>query len=120
MTAPGPEGPARPTTGEDAGPAACSTAEKIMAEWEARHDVAARGRRPSAVTVGDYLMHTRCEDARKRRETQHVPHREPRRPEPPDPRPHVSDLLAWLLPRPPRREEPRPGRGPHSSGSTVS
>jgi hypothetical protein len=87
-----------------------------MAEWEARHDVAARGRRPSAVSVGEYLMHTRCEDARTRRETQHVPHREPRRPEPPDPRPHVSDLLAWIVtPSTTRHDEPTERRGRHEA-----
>jgi hypothetical protein len=107
MTAPGPGGPARPTTEGNAGPASFSEAEKLMAEWEARHDVAARGGRPGAVTVGQYLMHTRCEDARTHKDTEHVPHRQPRRPAPPDARPHVSDLLAWIVtPSTTRHDEP--------------
>ncbi len=40
-----------------------SVAEKLMAEWEARHDVAARGRRVDpAAALQHYLSHSRCEE----------------------------------------------------------
>jgi hypothetical protein len=88
-----------------------------MAEWEARHDVAAAGRRPSAYNVGTYLSHTRCEDARTAPEhREHVPPRPQRRPGPPDAHPHVSDLLAWIVPASTRRDdEPSERRGRHEA-----
>jgi hypothetical protein len=36
-----------------------SEAEKRMAEWEARHDVAARGHRPAPDVLQHYLAHER-------------------------------------------------------------
>ena len=52
---------ARPT-----GPAALSPSEKLMCEWEARHDVAARGRQvDSALTLLRYLSRTRLEEAER-------------------------------------------------------
>jgi hypothetical protein len=40
-----------------------SPAEKLMCEWEARHDVAARGRRVDpAAALQHYLSHCRSED----------------------------------------------------------
>jgi hypothetical protein len=36
-------------------------AEKLAAEWEARHDVAARGRIGDVAAVQHYLTHVRCE-----------------------------------------------------------
>ncbi|MGY1704368.1 hypothetical protein ACI79C_07325 [Geodermatophilus sp. SYSU D00697] len=40
-----------------------SPGEKLIAEWEARHDVAARGRRiDPAAALQHYLSHTRCEE----------------------------------------------------------
>jgi hypothetical protein len=118
MTAPDPEGPARPTTEGDGGPTSFSMAEKLMAEWEARHDVAAAGRRPSSFNVGSYLAHTRCEDARTAPEhREHVAPRPQRRPGPPDAHPHVSDLLAWIVtPSSTRRDdEPPERRGKHEA-----
>jgi hypothetical protein len=44
------------TTGD---PLQMTEAEKRAAEWEARHDVAARGRRPGAETVQHYVAHER-------------------------------------------------------------
>ena len=40
-----------------------SVAEKLAAEWEARHDVAARGRRVDpAAALQHYLSHSKCEE----------------------------------------------------------
>jgi hypothetical protein len=39
-----------------------STAEKLMCEWEARHDVAARKRIADVAPVQHYLTHCRCDD----------------------------------------------------------
>ena len=39
-----------------------SLAEKLACEWEARHDVAARGRIADFAPVQHYLSHARCED----------------------------------------------------------
>jgi len=41
-----------------------SVAEKLACEWEARHDVAARGRIADPAPIQHYLTHTRCEDNR--------------------------------------------------------
>ena len=54
------EGPRRAT----ADPLQMSVAEKLACEWEARHDVAARGRIRDAAPVQHYLTHARCEDNR--------------------------------------------------------
>ena len=54
------------TPGGSAGPSGMSAAEKCVCEWEARHDVAARGRRLLVAPVQDYLSHARCEDLRRR------------------------------------------------------
>jgi hypothetical protein len=43
-------------------PAEMSVAEKLACEWEARHDVAARGRVADVAPVQHYLTHTRCDD----------------------------------------------------------
>ena len=40
-------------------PLQMTEAEKRAAEWEARHDVAARGHRPGAETVQHYVAHER-------------------------------------------------------------
>jgi hypothetical protein len=37
-------------------------AEKLACEWEARHDVAARGRLADPAPVQNYLTHARAED----------------------------------------------------------
>lgn len=52
-----------------------SLAEKLVAEWEARHDVAARGRRVDpAAALQHYLSHSKCEE-----ELHHREHPHPRR-----------------------------------------
>jgi hypothetical protein len=51
------------------GPAVISPAEKIMCEWEARHDVAARGRiADPAAALQRYLNQSRLQDERRHRE----------------------------------------------------
>lgn len=49
---------------ETVDPPQMSLAEKLACEWEARHDVAARGRVVHAAPVQHYLEHNRCEDNR--------------------------------------------------------
>ncbi|MCZ2805307.1 hypothetical protein O2W18_09345 [Modestobacter sp. VKM Ac-2983] len=52
-------------------PLTMTPAEKVIAEWEARHDVAARGSRPTFGTVQHYLAETRsrerCDEAARPR-----------------------------------------------------
>ena len=69
-------GPARPT----GDPLQMTEAEKRAAEWEARHDVAARGRRPGAETVQHYVAHERLVRA-----AQPHPPGVPAAPKPPEP-----------------------------------
>ena len=54
---PEPAGPGQERPTGD--PLQMTEAEKRAAEWEARHDVAARGRRPGAETVQHYVAHER-------------------------------------------------------------
>jgi len=61
--------PERPT-----GSTAMSLSEKLMCEWEARHDVAARGRQvDQAAALHRYLTHTRSEEEQRHRD--HPAHR---------------------------------------------
>ncbi|MEI4280869.1 hypothetical protein [Klenkia terrae] len=62
------------TTPQDAGtsrqrprpdPLAMSPAEKVAAEWEARHDAAARGHSGSAGAVQHYLAESRAREAQR-------------------------------------------------------
>ena len=101
MTAPDSRGSSRARVpGSTENPFA--TAEKLMAQFEARHAATAAGRRVVGPGVSEYLTHERCTEACSR--TGHRGHPEPRhrareqhRP-PPDTHPHFSDLLAWVLP----------------------
>jgi hypothetical protein len=54
----------KPGTSErPTGWAVMSASEKLMCEWEARHDVAARGRTlDPALSLSRYLTHTRADD----------------------------------------------------------
>ena len=59
--------PASSTPGErprrtPADPIEMSLAEKLACEWEARHDVAARGKIADMAPVQNYLSHARGED----------------------------------------------------------
>jgi hypothetical protein len=51
-------------------PLTMTPAEKLIAEWEARHDVAARGRRATPGALQHYLAETRsrerCDEAARR------------------------------------------------------
>lgn len=83
-------------------PLQMSAAEKCMAEWEARHDVAARGHRAPPDALQHYVAHSRLtEPARPHPAGAAAPtHRE--RPAPPvaeQPRPRTGSLLARLLRR---------------------
>ncbi len=102
MTAPDTQGPSGGATPNPADLNPYATAEKLMAQWEARHAVAASGRRVVGQGVPQYLSHERCTEACS--STGHHGEREHRskapkqhRP-PPDVHPHFSDLLAWVLP----------------------
>jgi hypothetical protein len=72
-----------------------SVAEKLACEWEARHDVVARGGRlTDPAAVAHYLSHARCED--QRHAVDHEPHVHPR--EAPDAfeRARQRVLQSWL------------------------
>jgi hypothetical protein len=58
-------------------PPPMSAAERLSVEWEARHDVAARGHHASPRAVQEYLSHVRAEESRV-----HPPERQPAAPEP--------------------------------------
>lgn len=58
---------------ETADPLQMSLAEKLACEWEARHDVAARGRITDVAPVQHYLTHARSEDNRHPRPAAHAP-----------------------------------------------
>lgn len=65
MTASGPLSPGAAPPPDRPAPPSMSVAEKLACEWEARHDVIARGGRlgdPAA--LAHYCTHARCEDAR--------------------------------------------------------
>jgi hypothetical protein len=106
MTAPDTRGPSDgPVPGApDLNPFA--TAEKLMAQWEARHAVGAAGRRIAGPGVSEYLTHERCTEACSspgRHGHDHAAEQAARRARaqrkpPPDTHPHFSDLLAWVLP----------------------
>jgi hypothetical protein len=65
-----------------------SPAEKVMCEWEARHDVAARGSRATPGAVQLYLAESRLRELRreaeKRRADREATRRSHRRPLPED------------------------------------
>ncbi len=103
MTAPDTRGPSDgPVPGSpDLNPFA--TAEKLMAQWEARHAAGAAGRRIVGPGVSEYLTHERCTEACSStgRRKEHGPDARRARTQPkspPDVHPHFSDLLAWMLP----------------------
>ena len=47
-------------------PLAMTPAEKLAAEWEARHDVAARGHVPDPAAVQHYLAESRTREAQRK------------------------------------------------------
>jgi hypothetical protein len=63
------QGHTRGTPEHSTGPTAMSPSEKLACEWEARHDVAARGRQADpAAALYRYLTHTRLEEERRHQE----------------------------------------------------
>lgn len=60
-----------------------SPGEKVAAEWEARHDVSARGSHANPAAVQEYLRHSRSEEHRHPAQPAH-PAGEPA-PQPPQP-----------------------------------
>ena len=76
-----------------------SPSEKLMCEWEARHDVAARGRQVDpAAALHRYLTHTRIEEDLRHRDNSAAP--VPARPAPPrdtfaSQHPLVASWLRW-------------------------
>ena len=77
---------------ETADPVQMSLAEKLACEWEARHDVAARGGTPHAAPIQHYLTHVRCEDNRHSHPMGHEVHAS----SPETPRPTVAPgLRGW-------------------------
>jgi hypothetical protein len=79
---------------ETADPLRMSLAEKLACEWEARHDVAARGRIADVAPVQHYLTHARCEDNRHPRAAAHPPRTSAEDAEPPVP-PGLRGWLRW-------------------------
>jgi len=78
---------------ETADPVQMSLAEKLACEWEARHDVAARGRIADVAPVQHYLEHARGEDNRHPRPAP----RSPRTPSAQESeRPVPVGLRGWL------------------------
>jgi hypothetical protein len=73
MSASGPHTPAERPHGEPIQAAQMSVAEKLACEWEARHDVAARGHIADVAALQHYLSHTRCDDE-LHRPSGHEPH----------------------------------------------
>ena len=71
MIQPTPQTPGERPRPEPADPLQMSMAEKLACEWEARHDVAARGRIRDPAPVQHYLTHARCEDGRHPTGTSH-------------------------------------------------
>jgi hypothetical protein len=64
MIEPAPQTPGERRRRAPADPLQMSMAEKLACEWEARHDVAARGRILDSAPVQHYLTRARSEDRR--------------------------------------------------------
>jgi hypothetical protein len=112
MTAPDTQGPSEGSVPGSPDPNPYAAAEKLMAQWEARHAIAAAGRRVGQ-GVPQYLSHERCTEASASPTHHHERTRQRAKPRPaPDVHPHVSDLLAWVLP-PHTDDDVRPGRRSH-------
>lgn len=95
--------PARPNhVRRPADPLQMTEAEKRIAEWEARHDVAARGRRAGPAPVQHYLAHERLVHAEQPHPAGAFATPPPRRPVPPAATsrpPRLRRLLHRLLGR---------------------
>jgi hypothetical protein len=62
MSEPASPTPQQRTDEETVDPPQMSLAEKLACEWEARHDVSARGRIASMAPLQEYLTHARASD----------------------------------------------------------
>ena len=97
---------ARPNRRPAATPVEMTAEEKAICEWEARHDVAARG---SRATPGDIALYLAQSRARERRDEAARPRPEHVRAAVPGPRPvpPTTEELAFRL-APPERTPRRP------------
>jgi hypothetical protein len=100
MTGPASGEPSERPGREDPDLSQFALAEKLAAEWEARHFAAAR--RTGGLGVQQYLSHERCTDAcssaghpDRHREAASARRRQ-EHPAPVDSKPHLSDLWGWL------------------------
>jgi hypothetical protein len=95
MIEPAPQTPGGRPHRAPADPLQMSVAEKLACEWEARHDVAARGRIVDPAPVQHYLTHARCEDNRHATGAAHRPRHVPAAPSETPGTPN-SGLRGWL------------------------
>jgi hypothetical protein len=77
--------------------------EKVAAEWEARHDVTARGRRPSSESVQHYLGSSRTRDQRTGAPTRRAPTGQAPTPHP---APTLHRAAPPVAPAPPAHHRP--------------
>jgi hypothetical protein len=102
---PGPTG--RPSRRPAPDPLVMTAEEKAMCEWEARHDVAARGSRATPGDIALYLAQSRsrerCDEAARPR-TEHL---RAARPAPPPVPPNTEELAFRLAPPERRPRRPR-------------
>ena len=94
MIEPAPQTPGERPHRAPADPLQMSVAEKLACEWEARHDVAARGRVLDSAPVQHYMQHTRCEN--NRHAARPHPSRERLQPESGEPFEVLPLLRGWL------------------------
>ena len=94
MIEPAPQTPGERPHRVPTDPPQMSVAEKLACEWEARHDVAARGRFLSAAPVQQYLTHTRSEVNRQPATPHH--RRETTHPDPDEPYVHIPLFRGWV------------------------
>jgi hypothetical protein len=90
-------------------PLAMTPAEKVVAEWEARHDVAARGSRATPGAIQLYLAESR---SRERCDEAARPRPEARRAVPAPPAVPASTEELWFRLAPPERRPRRSGGTP--------
>ena len=100
---PGPAG--RPSRRPAPDPLVMTAEEKAICEWEARHDVAARGSRATPGSIQLYLAESR---SRERCDEAARPRPEPRRAAPGPPPVPPSTEETWFRLAPPERRPRRP------------
>ena len=102
---------ARPNRRPAATPVEMTAEEKAICEWEARHDVAARGSRMSPGDVALYLAMSRSRERVEDAARPRPEHRRAAAPAPPPVPPSTEELWFRLAPpeRRPRRPRAEPG-----------